>query len=304
MKNFRTEKYSRLAILPTIGPKGLNAISNSKVGIFGLGGLGSWSSLMLAQMGVGLLRLVDRDVVEISNLPRTPIYNLDSVDLPKAERAAKFLKNLNPDIKIEETTANISESSVESLVKDLDIVIDGLDNVSTRLVVNKACKKFNIPYIFAGAIGTSANISTFLYKEEEPCLNCIFEMISDDDLEKCDVAGVHTALLSLVASIQVTEAIKIIVGEKPVFVSKLCYIYLNSLEIDHIPIKRNQSCPVCGAKTVSKIQKTTKIVELCGDKTFLVPNKAELQVNLDKIVTKLETGGYTILKKGSLGITF
>ena len=157
--NLRNEKYSRLAILPTIGPKGLDAIFKSRVGVLGLGGLGSWSSLMLAQMGVGFLRLVDRDVVEVSNLPRTPIYTLESVDLPKAERAAKFLKNLNPDIKIEESTTNISESSVESLVKDLDLVIDGLDNVSTRLLVNNACKKYNIPYIFAGAIGKCINVS-------------------------------------------------------------------------------------------------------------------------------------------------
>ena len=195
MSNFDQEKYSRLKILPSIGSIGQEAIFKAKVGVFGLGGLGSWSSLLLAQMGVGFLRIIDRDVVEVSNLSRTPIYTLESVDLPKAEQAAIFLQKINPRAIIEEKTTNIDETTIESLVNGLDIVIDGLDNVSTRLIVNNECKKRGIPYIFAGAIGISANISTFVYKQNQPCLNCIFEMVSDDDLEKCDILGVHSALL-------------------------------------------------------------------------------------------------------------
>jgi len=304
MAHFTNDKYSRLRILPTIGLKGQESIAKAKIGIFGLGGLGSWSSLLLTQMGVGFLRLVDRDVVELSNLPRTPIYDLDSVDLPKAERAAKFLKKLNPDILIEEMTTNIDESSVESLVKGLDIVIDGLDNVSTRLQVNKACRKYNIPFIFAGAIGTSANISTFLYGPQEPCLNCIFEMISDDDLEKCDVLGVDTTLLSLVGSIQASEAIKLITNQKPIFVSQLCYIYLNSMDIDHIPIKQNSTCSICNASIQEIKEKKPRIVELCGDKTFFVSSPTKKPANLGEITNKIENLHFKIIKKGSLGLTF
>ena len=298
-----SEKYSRLTILPSIGKNGLNDLFKAKVGIFGLGGLGSWSSLLMAQMGVGYLRLVDRDVVEISNLPRTPIYNQDSVDLPKAEQAAIFLKKINPKAEIEEKTTNIDETTIESLIKDLDLIIDGLDNVSTRLVINKACKKYNIPFVFAGAIGISANISTFLYNDKEPCLNCIFEMISDEDLEKCDVLGVHTALLSLVASIQVNEAIKILTGQDPVFNSKLGYIYLQTMELDHIQLKQNKNCTVCFPKEESKKENKTRIVELCGDKTFLVPNQSNLTLNLEKISATLEQKNFKLIKKSSLGMT-
>ncbi len=305
MSHFKDERYSRLRIIPSIGLKGQEAITRAKIGIFGLGGLGSWSSLLLTQMGVGFLRLVDRDVVELSNLARTPIYDLDSVDLPKAERAAKFLKNLNPDVVIEEMTTNIDDSTIESLIKGLDIIIDGLDNISTRLLINKVCKKYSIPYIFAGAIGTSGNISTFLYESEhDPCLNCIFEMISDDDLEKCDVLGVDTSLLSLVGSIQVSEAIKIITKQKPVFTSKLCYIYMNTLEIDHITLKQNSSCPVCASTTVTKTEKKPKIVELCGDKTFFVPSPNKQPVSIEELGKKIEQSQYKIIKKGSLGLTF
>ncbi len=299
-----SEKYSRLRILPSIGSKGLDDIFKAKIGVFGLGGLGSWSSLLLTQIGIGFLRIIDRDVVEVSNLPRTPIYTIESVDLPKAEQAAIFLKKINPNAVIEEKTTNIDESTIESLVKDLDVVIDGLDNISTRLIVNRACKKFGVPFIFAGAIGTSANISTFLYKNQQPCLNCIFEMISDDDLEKCDVTGVHTALLSLVASIQVAEAIKIITKREPSFISRLYYIYLESMDLDTIQIKQNHSCSVCYPKSTSRTKTKTNVVELCGDRTFLVPNQRTESINLVSLIVKLERANIKIIKKGSLGITF
>ena len=303
MINFNQEKYSRLKLLPGIGQKGQNAIFNSRVGIFGIGGLGSWSSLLLAQMGVGYLRIVDRDVVEVSNLSRTPIYTFQSIDLPKAEEAAKFLQKINPDLIIDQKVINIDEASAEDLVKDLDIVIDGLDNISARLALNKVCKKLQKPYVFAGAIATSGNMSTFCYNEDDPCLNCIFGLISDDEMEKCDVVGVHTAILSLIASMQVNEAIKIITKKKPIFDSILAFIHLDSMEIEKIQFKQNPQCEVCfpSSKTVEKSK--TKIVELCGDRTFLVTQNKKEMANLDLIAQKIEQSPNTLIKKGSLGLT-
>ena len=135
----KKEKYSRFSRLRNIGIEGLDKISKAKIGIFGMGGLGSWSSLILAQLGVGYIRIVDRDVVELSNLPRTPIYNMESVDLPKVEEAKKFLSNLNNDIEIDAVATNIDEFTIDSLVQDLDLVIDGLDTFSTRYIINAAC---------------------------------------------------------------------------------------------------------------------------------------------------------------------
>jgi adenylyltransferase/sulfurtransferase len=300
----RLEKYSRQQILTAIGPTGQDAIFKAKVGIFGLGGLGSWSSLLLAQMGVGFLRLIDRDVVELSNLARTPIYTIESVDLPKVEQAGIFLKKINPELTTEELATNIDEFSIDSLVKDLDIVIDGLDNISTRLIINRVCKKNNIPYIFAGAIGVSANVSTFLYGSNQPCLNCIFDNVDDNDLEKCDILGVHPAILTMAASLQVSEAIKIITNNNPILISKIAYIYLDTLEIDHISIKKNTFCSVCYPKTNQEITQKTKILELCGSKTFLIPNKSHNNVDLEKISINLLEQKFKIIKKGNLGLTF
>lgn len=298
------ERYSRLTVLPSIGENGQNAIFNAKIGVFGLGGLGSWSSLLLAQMGVGFLRIVDRDVVEISNLPRTPIYTRNSVDLPKAEQAAIFLKNINPEIKIEEISDNIDANTIEDLVKGLDIVIDGLDNVSTRLIINQECKKKKIPFIFAGAIGTSANIGTFTYEESQPCLNCLFQSINDNDLETCDVLGVHSALLSLVASIQVAEAIKVITKKQPVLLNKLIYVQFDQLDFDFIPLKKRDTCPICFPTKDNKQDSKQNIIELCGDRTFLLPKKYRIGVNLTQIVEQLQAKNFRLIKQGSLGITF
>lgn len=304
MTDYTDEKYSRLRILPEIGLEGQKKIAQAKIGVFGLGGLGSWSSLLLSQMGVGFLRIVDRDIVELSNLSRTPIYTTDSVDLPKAEQAKIFLQKINPSMIIEEKITNIDETTITDLVKDLDIIIDGLDNVSARLTINQTCKKYHIPYIFAGAIATSANISTFTYKENHPCLNCVFETISDDELEKCDVLGVHTSLLAIVASIQVAEAVRLITKKTPIFDSKLGYLYLETMEIDHIPFKQNKDCQVCFStqKTAKKTKR--RMLELCGNKTFLIPNSKGKKINLEEIISQIKKRELKILKQGSLGLTF
>ena len=298
------ERYSRLKILPSIGAEGQKAILNARVGIFGLGGLGSWSSLLLAQMGVGFLRIIDRDVVEISNLARTPIYTMEGVDLPKAEQAAKFLRKINPTIIVEEISDNIDANTIEKLVSNLDIIIDGLDNVSTRLIINSECQKKKIPYIFAGAIGTSANISTFIYEQDFPCLNCLFQSINDDDLETCEILGVHTALLSMVASIQVSEAIKLITHKPPVLLSKLFYIQFENLEFDSIPLKKRNTCPVCFPSKNLSFEPKQKIIELCGDRTFLLPKNYQQKINLPKLTQELKNKNIKIVKQGSLGVTF
>ena len=129
-------------------------------------------------------------------------------------------------------------------------------------------------------------------------------MISDDELEKCDVLGVHTSLLAMVASIQVAEAVKILSKKEPVFVSKLGYLYLETMDIDHIPFKQNKDCQVCFPvkKTLSKPK--TKMLELCGNKTFLIPNSKVEKIKLEETISKIEQLKYEILKRGSLGITF
>jgi adenylyltransferase/sulfurtransferase len=139
------EFYSRQIVLSEIVYKGQMKLKNAKVCLVGLGGLGSPAALQLAAMGVGYLRLVDHDVVELSNLQRQHLYGVNFVGYPKVEAAAKRLHELNPNIEIEPLPLSLNVNNAEDIVSDMDVVVDGLDRMSPRYAVNKACLKLEVP---------------------------------------------------------------------------------------------------------------------------------------------------------------
>ncbi|MBS7654597.1 HesA/MoeB/ThiF family protein [Candidatus Bathyarchaeota archaeon] len=156
------EFYSRQIALSEIGYGGQLKLANSSVCIAGLGGLGSPVALQLAAMGVGHIRLVDQDIVELSNLHRQILYGANFVGYPKVEVAAKRLKELNPHIEVEPLPISINADNAEDIVKGMDVIVDGLDRMTPRYAINRACQKNSVPYIFAAALMTFGNISTIL----------------------------------------------------------------------------------------------------------------------------------------------
>ena len=128
--------------------------------------------------------------------------------------------------------------------------------------------------------------------------------VNDDDLEKCDVSGVHSALLSLVASMQVTEAVRLVTNKPPNMLSKLFFVYLENMELDSIEIKQSYTCTVCFPKANSKDHIKKSIIELCGNKTFLIPKKEHKNLHLNEIVENLVKKKIHIVKQGSMGLTF
>ena len=141
-----------------LGEKGQKRLAKSKVAVVGSGGLGTVSSLYLALAGVGYIRLIDQDTIEPQNLHRQILYTTADLHYPKAEVAAKRLQELNPLVKTEAFTENVNASNVERLLKGVDCVVDGLDNMVTRYLVNRACVKLKIPYVFGAAIGIEGNL--------------------------------------------------------------------------------------------------------------------------------------------------
>ncbi|HJX38205.1 MAG TPA: HesA/MoeB/ThiF family protein, partial [Anaerolineae bacterium] len=146
------EFYSRQIVLPHIGYAGQLRLRSASVCIAGVGGLGSPAAMQLAAMGVGHLRLVDYDVVELSNLQRQHLYDVSSVGYPKVEVAARRLRGLNPHIDVEPLPLAVSTYNVEEIVSGMDVVVDGLDRLAPRYALNTACVKLGIPYIFAAAV--------------------------------------------------------------------------------------------------------------------------------------------------------
>jgi adenylyltransferase/sulfurtransferase len=303
-KNIRNQ-YSRFMLLNEVGIEGQKKLFNSRIGIFGFGGLGTWSALLCSQIGVGFLRIIDRDVVEISNLPRTPLFTLESVDLPKVEEGAKILRKINPQMTVESLTTNIDEETINELIEGLDVVIDGLDTFRTRYIINQACFTKKIPYVFAGGLSMQANLSTFTYKNDEPCLNCIFSEINDENLPTCETAGVHTSLLAITASLQVAECIRIITNKDTRLRSKIAYFDLINFELNLIPIEKNQHCKICGdiKSTTFRTKKKFRMVELCGSNSFMVVPKPRITFDI-KMIRKNLKNSFKIIKRGELGITF
>jgi molybdopterin-synthase adenylyltransferase len=305
------QRYSRQIMLEEIGFIGMEKLRNAKVCVVGVGGIGNPVVTQLTAMGVSKLRIVDRDVIEVSNLHRQHLYAEDDIGKVKVEAAAQRLKKMNTAVEIEAVPISVTRYTAESLVEGFDVVIDALDSIDARYALNDACIKHNIPFIYAGAIGTLGSVCTIL-PNNSACLRCIFPALVEDDMPTCSTEGIHPSILYLVGGIQVSEAVKIITGQKPVLVNNLLYMDLNELSFEKVQMFRHEECPSCGSKkrinTVKVAQQQLLIEELCGrdmgKRTYTVtPSKLSPPIDLMKIIENAESLGYQVKTRGSLGIT-
>lgn len=305
------QRYSRQVMLEEIGFEGMEKLRSAKVCVVGAGGIGNPVVTQLVGMGVGKLRIVDRDVIEITNLHRQHLYTEEDVGRVKVEAAADRLRKMNPGVEIEPVPTSVTKYTAESIVKGCDIVIDALDSVDARYALNDACIKLGIPLIYAGALGMLGSVTTII-PNKTACLRCIFPALNEEEMPACSTEGVHPSILYLVGGIQVSEAVKIITGQQPTLVNKLMYIDLNELAFDRVQIARQEECPACGVKRAANDQQqvTTKeliIEELCGrdrgKRTWTITPANPVPINLSGITKRAETLGYQVRARGTLGIT-
>lgn len=298
-------RYSRQIILPDFGEKGQEKIKKAKILIVGLGGLGTFSSLLLAEIGVGYLRIVDRDIVESTNLHRTPLYSESDLDRAKVEVAADRLKNLNPSITIDTHATHLGINNIDTLLDGIDLVIDGLDNFETRRIINQACIQKKIPFIFSGVSARSGNLSVFNLRKSSPCFSCLYHNIDDDDLESCDITGIHPALLPIVTGIQIHEALQIIIKGESSLDSVLFFIDLNNMSFDKISIYKNEACTICSKAVVSDktiISDDYKPLKICGGNNFMLVPQSSVSFDIERIKTQV-VKQFQIKKAGTHSIT-
>ncbi len=307
--NHELERYSRQIMLEGIGYDGQLKLRDAKVCVVGVGGLGSLIVSQLAAMGTGHIRIVDRDVVELSNLHRQTIYSDADIGQVKVEVAAQKLKAMNPNIEIEPTPASVNEYTTPKIVEGCDVVIDGLDSVMARYALNDACLKLKIPYVYGGAIGLLGSACTIM-PGETACLRCIFPSLADDDMPTCSTEGIHPSVLSVIAGTEVSEAVKIIVGQKPKLLNKLLYFDLADLTFDLIDVKRNEECPSCGnGKAQVRAALTDKLLveELCGrdmgKRTYSITPVDLLNIDVKTIQSKAMKSGFNVETQGTMGVT-
>lgn len=310
LKNEDLQRYSRQIMLEEIGFVGLEKLRKAKVCVVGVGGIGNPVVTQLTAMGVGKLKIVDRDIIEISNLHRQHLYTENDLGKVKVEAAKERLEKINSSVEIEALPNSVTKYTAESIIRGYDIVVDALDSIDARYALNDACIKLNIPLIYAGALGMLGSVCTII-PNKTACLRCIFPALAEDDMPTCSTEGVHPSILYLVGGIQVSEAVKLILGEKPTLENKLLYVDLNDLSLEKISVFRQEECPSCGTKRIDRDELETKqliIEELCGrdrgKRTYTVtPSHISSSLNLIGIEKNAERLGYTIKTKGELGLT-
>lgn len=295
------EFYSRQMVLSELGVNGQKKLNRSKVVVVGLGGLGSASALYLALAGVGYLRLVDQDTVEMNNLHRQVLYDLGDLRYPKVEAAAKRVQQINPDIKIESVPENVRESNVEKIVKGMDCVVDGLDNMRTRYLLNRACVKHKIPYVFGGAIGIEGNLSVF-HSPKTPCLECILPNLDDRYMPTCDTRGVLGATTGIIGTMQAMETMKLLSGIGEPLEGKLMVCDFRDMYFVVIDIFKKPDCPVC-QRRVKPVESKERLAWLCGRNTVNVNPQKPISVNLSEVYGTLKRH-FKVIVKSSLVIVF
>lgn len=232
------ERYDRQ--IRVFGVEGQLKLKKAKVTVIGVGGLGSISSLYLTAMGVGKLVIVDHGKLELSNLNRQILYKTKDIGEFKAKLAAQRLKELNPNVDIDYFTKEITSENIYDFIKEANVVIDGLDNWRTRFIVNKACVELNKPFIHAGVHGAHGQVLVVM-PGKGPCLRCVMPQ-TPPQIEKIPILPTTPAVL---ASLQVTEAVKIITGYGKPAIGKLILYDGYSMSFHEIPVSRRENCPVC-----------------------------------------------------------
>jgi len=235
-------RYHRQLIIPEFGEEGQRKLKGSHVVITGIGGLGCGSATYLTAAGIGRITLVDFDVVELSNLNRQILYWEEDIGEKKALVAQRKLSKLNPGIEIIPLSTKITEENVLSIIQGAQVVVDGLDNPATRLIVNSACIKRKTPYIYGGVSRLRGMITTII-PGETPCLACFYP----DGPQGGGGLGVLGLIPGLVANLQALETIKLMIGHSPSFAGKLLMFNGNDMKLRVNEIRRNQSCKVCSS---------------------------------------------------------
>ncbi len=300
-KQFAKDFYSRQVVLKEFGQKGQRKLRESKVAIVGVGGLGTVSSLYLALAGVGYLRLIDQDILELRNLHRQILYTVDDLDYPKVEAAASRLEKLNPLVKAEPIPENLHAGNAERLLAGVNVVVDGLDNMGTRYLVSRACLKMKVPYVFGAAIGLEGNLSVFS-PPETPCLECILPNLSDNELLTCDTRGVLGVTPGIIGSMQAFEAIKVLTGVGSPLKNKLMICDFNDMSFTTIDIAKRSNCPACKGTLPPELRE--RLVWLCGQNTANINPETPLKLNLDRVFKTIQRRGLHVRVKSHLALMF
>ncbi len=295
----RPDRYRRQAVLPEIGARGQEALSRARAVVVGLGSLGSLSADLLARAGIGHLRLVDRDVVELVNLQRQSLYSEDDIDRPKADAAAERLRRVNSEIEVEAMPKDVHAATAMEVLRDADIILDGTDNLETRFLLNEAALEAEVPFVYGGAIATYGMVFA-IQSPETACFRCFNPKLPPPgSLPTCETAGIFNAVSAQVGAIQAGEALRLLVGHPPS--GDLLVVDGWRPDVQRIRVGRRADCPTCvrGDREFLGAKRPQVLASLCGSDTISLDPIRRDRIDLDGLGRRLGTLG-TVRRAGSV----
>lgn len=282
------ERYSRQMLFKPIGESGQKKLRNSSVLLVGAGALGTVIASHLVRAGIGRLTIVDRDYVELSNLQRQMLFDEEDVKqaLPKAIAAKQKLSKMNSDVEIEAIIAHVDQDNLPTLVEDADLVLDGTDNFTTRLLLNDICFKSEKPFAYGGVVG-SRGMSALFIPGQTACLRCFVKEGANEG-ETCDTVGVISPAVDMVASYQVVEVMKYLTGQTTALRQTLRTFDLWHNQQYDVSIKKPQPhCATCQEQHYPALVKKAKnqVITLCGRHTVQIHarDRLDLQVWFERL---------------------
>ena len=295
--NDRLNRYSRQILFVPIGSAGQQRLGDSRVAIVGCGALGSVLAEMLVRSGIGYLTLIDRDLLDWSNLHRQSLYGEEDVQkkLPKAAAAAAHLRALNSDVHVEGIVADVQPDNILKLVSHHQVILDGTDNFDTRFLVNEAAIQLGIPWIYGACVASCGMSATFL-TGGRPCFRCLMQ---DMDLQAgfptCDTAGIIAPVVHWVASVQASEVIKLLLGLKNQLHGSLLVWDAWSYAFQRIRWSPScaSGCEVCRGRRFPLLDESagTTATLLCGRNAVLIRVPGRLQIDLEELEQRLSPVG-------------
>ena len=287
----KRERYARQALLPWIGGAGQAKICDSRVGIAGVGALGCMSAALLARAGVKGLVIADRDLVEYSNLQRQILYTESHAErrLPKVEAAAEALLGIRGDLEIEKVDADLGAEEVKELFSKVQIVLDGTDNFETRFLLNDASVSSGKPWVYAGAVSAQAAVMAIL-PGLGPCLRCVFpEMPPPGSQPTCEIAGVIAPAPCIAASLQVSEALKILCGREDLVTGGFHQVDLENGRFGVTKFQRDEKCPCCAGGDFSFLSERgiSKTHRVCGRNGIMILAPKGTRLSLEQLESRL-----------------
>jgi molybdopterin-synthase adenylyltransferase len=290
------ERYSRQVIFPGIGEEGQRRLLDGRVTLVGCGALGTVLANALVRAGVGYLRIVDRDYVELSNLQRQILFDEEDVreGASKAAAAAAKLSRVNSEVTAEPVVEDFGPDNAERLVRDVDLVVDGTDNLETRYVLNDVCVKLGKPWVYAAAVA-SYGVVMPIVPGETPCLRCVFvQPPPAGGVDTCDTAGVVGPLPGVIGSMAATEAMKLLVGARAELSRGLLWIDVWHNTIQRTPMtERDPDCPTCGRRSFEFLDARTgsRAATLCGRDAVQVKPTTNADLDLAALAARLSIAG-------------